>query len=73
MSRPVLAIASPSRYRNNDIDIYQIQFRFRFEGPTDDRKGCEMDIETRTSISIQTGNIYRQRIRRTTKDRGESS
>ncbi len=62
-----------TQYRNNNIDTYQIQFRSNSEGPIDDKKDHEIDVETRTSIPIQTGDIYRQKIRRITKNRDESS
>ncbi len=47
------------QYRNNNIDIYQIQFRSSSKESIDDREGYKIDVETRISISIQTGDIYK--------------
>ncbi len=41
-----------AQYRNNNIDIYQIQFRFCFERSINNRKNNEMDVKIRISISI---------------------
>ncbi len=62
-----------TQYRNNNIDIYQIRFRSHSKKPIDNKKSHEMNVKIRIFISIQTNDIYRQKIRRIIKDRNENN